>query len=82
MSGLPHPGVVRARGAAARAAGERVSRAFRASQVGAVRRALVVDDGTAAVTDNYLRLTLDVPQRRNEWREVEILSGNLGRVSN
>ncbi len=31
------------------------------SQVGKVRRALVVDDGSSAVTDNYLKLALDRP---------------------
>ena len=77
----PPSAVVRARGAAVRAVSERLSRAFRAAQVGTVRRALVVDDGTAAVTDNYLRLALDVPRSRNEWIEVEVISGNLGRVT-
>ena len=62
--------------AAVRAASDRLSRAFRASQVGTVRRALVVDDGTAAVTDNYLRLRLDRPRVRNEWIEVEVLDAN------
>ena len=36
--------------------------------------ALVVDDGTAAVTDNYLKLSLDRPQVRNEWIEVRVTS--------
>jgi len=80
MPGLPDPAVVRARGAAARAASDRLSRAFRASRAGTVRRALVVDDGTAAVTDNYLRLRLDRPCVRNEWIDVEVLPDNLGRV--
>jgi threonylcarbamoyladenosine tRNA methylthiotransferase MtaB len=81
FSGLPAPAVVRARGAAVRAVSERLSRTFRAAQVGTVRRALVVDDGTAAVTDNYLRLTLDEPRARNQWIEVEVVSANLGRVA-
>jgi len=79
---VPPPDVVRARGAAVRAAGDRLSRAFRAAQVGSVRRALVVDDGTAAVTDNYLRLSLALPQPRNKWVRVEVLPGNLGQVVN
>jgi threonylcarbamoyladenosine tRNA methylthiotransferase MtaB len=78
---IPPSTVVRARGAAVRAVGDRLSRAFRAAQVGTVRRALVVDDGTAAVTDNYLRLRLDRPGVRNEWIKVEVAEGNLGRVS-
>jgi len=80
MSSLPDAVVVRERGAAARAASGRLSSAFRASQTGAVRRALVVEDGSAAVTDNYLRLRLDRPCVRNEWIEVEVLDANAGRV--
>ena len=74
FDGVPPSPVVRARGAAVRAISERLSRTFRASQAGKVRRALVVDDGTAAVTDNYLRVSLDVLHRRNEWIDVAIPS--------
>jgi threonylcarbamoyladenosine tRNA methylthiotransferase MtaB len=70
LDGVPPSPVVRARGAAVRAVSERLSRAFRASQAGTVRRALVVDDGTAAVTDNYLRVSLAARRQRNEWVEV------------
>ena len=80
FDGVPASAAVRARGAAVRAASERLARAFRGAQVGTVRRALVVDDGTAAVTDNYLRLALDVPRSRNEWIDVEVLPDNQGRV--
>ena len=72
LEGLPDPVVVRQRSAAVRAIGERLTRAFRASQLGAIRRALVVDDGNTAVTDNYLRLRLDHPCTRNEWIRVEV----------
>jgi tRNA A37 methylthiotransferase MiaB len=72
FDGVPSSGVVRARGAAVRAVSERLARRFRAAQVGTVRRALVVDDGTAAVTDNYLRVPLDVPRQRNEWTDVVV----------
>jgi threonylcarbamoyladenosine tRNA methylthiotransferase MtaB len=74
FEGVPPPPVVRVRAAAVRAASDRLSRAFRAAQVGTTRRALVVDDGTAAVTDNYLKLWLDRPQVRNEWIEVRVAS--------
>ena len=80
FDGVPPSPVVRARGAAVRAVGERLSRAFRTAQVGSVRRALVVDDGTAAVTDNYLRLTLEERHPRNQWIDVEVREGNVGRV--
>jgi threonylcarbamoyladenosine tRNA methylthiotransferase MtaB len=72
FEGMPASGVVRARAAAVRAVSERLSRAFRAAQKGSVRRALVVDDGRAAVTDNYLRVSLDSPRQRNEWVEVAV----------
>jgi threonylcarbamoyladenosine tRNA methylthiotransferase MtaB len=79
LGGLPVPPVVQRRAAAVRAASDRRSRAFRASQVGTVRRALVVDDGASAVTDNYLRLRLETPRTRNEWLDVEVLDGGAGR---
>jgi len=72
FDGAPPSPVVRTRGAAVRAISERLARAFRTSQAGTVRRALVVDDGTAAVTDNYLRVSLEAPRRRNEWIDVTI----------
>ena len=72
FEGVPASGVTRARGAAVRAVSERLSRTFRASQVGSVRRALVVDDGRSAVTDNYLRVSLESPRQRNEWIDVVV----------
>ena len=62
--------IVRARASRLRAIGDRLSARFRASQVGQVRRALVVDDGRAAVTDNYLKLELDERRPRNTWVDV------------
>ena len=72
MAAMPAASNVRVRGAAARAASQRLSSAFRATQAGAVRRALVVDDGRAAVTANYLRVALDVPRQRNDWIDVVV----------
>ena len=76
LDGMPAPPVVQQRARGGARASERLSRAFRAAQVGTVRRALVVDDGTAAVTDNYLRLALDravhpqrVDRRRGRGRD-------------
>jgi threonylcarbamoyladenosine tRNA methylthiotransferase MtaB len=80
FDGLSAPPVVQRRAAAVRAASDRRSRAFRAAQVGTVRRALVVDDGTAAVTDNYLKLRLDRQCVRNEWIDVEVVDGTTGNV--
>jgi threonylcarbamoyladenosine tRNA methylthiotransferase MtaB len=80
LGAVPAPPIVQQRAAALRAASERLARAFRTAQAGSVRRALVVDDGTAAVTDNYLRLALDAPRQRNEWIDVEVVDGFAGRV--
>jgi threonylcarbamoyladenosine tRNA methylthiotransferase MtaB len=80
FAGMPASTVVRARAAAVRAAGDRLSRSFRAAQIGSVRRALVVDDGAAAVTDNYLKLRLDRQGVRNEWVEVCVTSETTARA--
>jgi hypothetical protein len=45
---------------------------FRRSQRGSTRRALTVDDGWSAVTDNYLKVRLDRQHPRNEWVNVVI----------
>ena len=71
---------IRARAARLRAIGDRLSARFRASQVGKVRRALVVDDGSSVVTDNYLKLALDRPRTRNEWVDVLVEGPHRGRV--
>ena len=72
--------VTRARASRLRAIGERLSARFRSSQVGKVRRALVVDDGSSAVTDNYLKLSLDRPCTRNTWVELLVEAPHRGRV--
>jgi threonylcarbamoyladenosine tRNA methylthiotransferase MtaB len=45
---------------------------FRSAQRGTVRRALVVDDGWAAVTDNYLKVRLQQHAERNTWVNVTL----------
>ena len=64
--------VVRERGRRIRALGQEMAARFRQSQQGTVRRALTVDDGRSAVTDNYLKVKLRSPHSRNEWVEVTI----------
>ena len=65
-------GLTRERGRQLRVIGSEMSRRFRESQVGSVRRALVVDDGWSAVTDNYLKLRLDLQHARNEWIAIPV----------
>jgi threonylcarbamoyladenosine tRNA methylthiotransferase MtaB len=64
--------VIRERGQRLRAIGQDKAARFRQSQRGTVRRALTVDDGRSAVTDNYLKVSLDRPHSRNEWVRVRI----------
>jgi threonylcarbamoyladenosine tRNA methylthiotransferase MtaB len=71
-----HPKVdgvaVRQRARDIRAIGERMASNFRKSQIGKTKRALTVDDGSAAVTGNYLKVRLSNPRQRNEWVRVRI----------
>ncbi|HLG55803.1 MAG TPA: tRNA (N(6)-L-threonylcarbamoyladenosine(37)-C(2))-methylthiotransferase MtaB [Vicinamibacterales bacterium] len=63
---------IRERGRRVREIGQSMTERFRRSQTGSVRRALTVDDGRSAVTDNYLKVRLDLPQTRNQWIDVRI----------
>lgn len=58
---------IRERARRIREVGAELARRFRAVQVGTVRRALVVDDGLSAVTDNYLKIRLTQQSARNTW---------------
>jgi threonylcarbamoyladenosine tRNA methylthiotransferase MtaB len=66
-----HPKVdgtlIRERSRRVREIGAAMSRRFRASQAGRIRRALVVDDGWSAVTDNYVKVRLQQQAERNTW---------------
>ena len=64
--------VIRERGREVRSIGEALTHRFRGSQAGSTRRALTLDDGWAAVTDNYLKVRLDRQHARNEWVDVRL----------
>jgi hypothetical protein len=64
--------VIRERGQRLRDIGHQMATRFRQSQRGTTRRALTVDDGWSAVTDNYLKVKLDVRRPRNEWVSAAI----------
>jgi threonylcarbamoyladenosine tRNA methylthiotransferase MtaB len=64
--------VIRDRGRQIRDIGETMTRRFRRTQAGAVRRALVVDDGWSAVTDNYIKVRLESQHPRNTWVMAQI----------
>ncbi len=72
MSGKVHGAVVRERARRVREIGQRLTRAFRESQLGTVHRALTLEDGSLAVTANYLKVRIPPGRTRNEWVDVKI----------
>jgi len=64
--------VIRERGARVRDIARGLSARFRASQVGTDHRALTLEDGTLAVTGNYLKVRIPPGRRRNEWIRVRL----------
>ena len=64
--------VIRDRARRVREIGAEMSRRFRAAQGGTIRRALVVDDGWSAVTDNYVKVRLEQQAERNTWVDVPL----------
>jgi threonylcarbamoyladenosine tRNA methylthiotransferase MtaB len=72
MSQKVNGAVIRARASLLREVGRGLQSRFYESQDGAVRRALTIDDGTTAVTDNYLKVRIPSGRRRNEWIDVAV----------
>jgi threonylcarbamoyladenosine tRNA methylthiotransferase MtaB len=72
MAGKVEGAVVRERGRVMRQLGADLVERFRRSQAGTTRRALTVDDGWSAVTDNYLKVHLARPHVRNTWVNVTV----------
>ena len=64
--------VIRDRGRRVRELGAEMTRRFRLAQTGTIRRALVVDDGWSAVTDNYVKVRLEERLERNTWVRVTL----------
>jgi len=69
-------GEIRMRSREVRAIGERKHAAFRRSQAGRTLRALVVEDGLAVVTGNYLKMTVTERRVRNTWVDVRVVGGD------
>jgi threonylcarbamoyladenosine tRNA methylthiotransferase MtaB len=80
MSGKVDGTTIRERGRRVREAAQRLSRRFHESQVGAVRPALTIDDGSSVVTDNYLKLRVPPRRARNEWVRARIMSQHEGEL--
>jgi threonylcarbamoyladenosine tRNA methylthiotransferase MtaB len=72
MRDRPAGVVVKARGARLRAIGSRLTRRFLDSQLGTVHRALTLEEGTLAVTGNYLKVRIPPGLVRNQWVTVRV----------
>jgi threonylcarbamoyladenosine tRNA methylthiotransferase MtaB len=72
LPGKVHGAVVRHRASRLRAVSHGLAEAFRGSQTGTARRALTLEDGTLAVTDNYLKVRIPPGRGRNEWVDVRL----------
>jgi threonylcarbamoyladenosine tRNA methylthiotransferase MtaB len=72
--------VIRERGARLRAIGTALQANFRAAQVGTLRPALTLDDGSVAVTDNYLKVSIPPGHVRNQRIQVRLLDQRAGVV--
>ena len=72
--------VVRERGRRIRDIGQRLTTSFWESQVGTTHRALTLEDGSVAVTGNYLKVRIPHGRLRNEWVDVRIASDRRGEL--
>jgi tRNA A37 methylthiotransferase MiaB len=77
LSGKVDGATIRDRASRLRAIGRELSDAFRRSQAGTTRRALVVDDGWSAVTDNYLKVKLERRHERNQWVHARVDASDI-----
>jgi len=75
-----HGSVVRERANRLRTISQQLAVRFRRSQVGVVHRALTLDDGSVAVTGNYLKVRIPPGRARNEWIEVRLVSEQDGEL--
>jgi threonylcarbamoyladenosine tRNA methylthiotransferase MtaB len=67
-----HGAVVKARGERLRQISSRLHDRFRAAIAGSTRPALTIEDGSVAMTDNYVRVAAPPGHARNEWIEVTL----------
>jgi threonylcarbamoyladenosine tRNA methylthiotransferase MtaB len=71
---------IRERGAFLREIGSQLARHFRAGQIGTVRPALTLEDGSLVVTDNYLKLRIAPGLDRNVRVNVKVTGDGVGQV--
>jgi threonylcarbamoyladenosine tRNA methylthiotransferase MtaB len=72
--------VIRRRGVELRGVGAGLTARFHERHLNAVRPALTLEDGTLAVTDNYLKIRIPQGHRRNERVQVRITGRHAGVV--
>lgn len=72
LGGKVHGSVIKRRAQRLREISGELARRFRSAQRGTTRPALTIDDGTSAVTDNYVRVSLPPGRARNEWVTVTL----------
>ncbi len=70
--------VIRERAQRVREVGAGLAARFRQSQIGTSHRALTIDDGTLAVTGNYLKVRIAEGRPRNEWVTLRVGAGESG----
>jgi threonylcarbamoyladenosine tRNA methylthiotransferase MtaB len=80
MGGRVPGALIRERASRIREIGQRLTTRFRDSQVGTVRWALTLEDGTLVVTGNYLKLRIPAGHARNEWVQVRLGSHHDGEL--
>jgi len=76
MRGNASGAIVRERARIVREVGHRLMKRFRQTQIGTVHRALTLEDGTLAVTGNYLKVRIPTGRARNEWVAVRVFDGD------
>ncbi len=75
-----HGAIVRDRARRIRDIAASLASRFRDAQVGTTHRALTLEDGSAVVTGNYLKLRIRPGRRRNEWVRVRVTSHDDGEL--
>jgi threonylcarbamoyladenosine tRNA methylthiotransferase MtaB len=71
---------IRERARRIREVGRRLTERFQESQVGTTHRALTLDDGSVAVTGNYLKVRIPRGRARNEWVRLRLTSQHDGEL--
>jgi threonylcarbamoyladenosine tRNA methylthiotransferase MtaB len=69
-----HGSLVRERARVVREISRGLTARFHAAQRGVVHRALTIEDGTQAVTGNYLKVRIPPGLPRNQWVDIRVVS--------